>query len=141
ILGQILNFLLVGFNDATQLDTEIVQTRDVFLGLLELRLQVLDRFQFQIHSVLQVGDLAAEARLTHPLERAERAQAERKKNQQVGQELLHNQRRLSVGFTVFAFSSPETPPRKRAFHSLKSGQRQVFNSLNETAAAGERQAK
>ena len=35
-----------------------------------------------------------------------------------------------MGFTVSAFSSPETPPRKRAFHSLNSRQRQVFNSMN-----------
>src|SRR3989442_5646798 len=43
-----------GFDDAAQFDTEVVQTRDVFFGLLELRLQVLDCFKFQIHSVLQV---------------------------------------------------------------------------------------
>jgi hypothetical protein len=31
---------------------------------------------------------------------------------------------------VFAFSSPETPPRRRAFHSPNQGQRQVFNALD-----------
>jgi len=67
------------------------------------------------------------------LEHTERAQTERKKDQQVGQELLHYQLRpltvpVRVGFTVFAFSSPETPPRKRVLQSHKSSQRQVFNS-------------
>jgi len=46
----------------------------------------------QIFEELKVGDFTAEPRLTHPLEHAERAQAERKKNQQVGQELLHHER-------------------------------------------------
>jgi hypothetical protein len=43
---------------------------------------------------------------------------------------------LTVGFTVFEFSSPETPPRKRDFHSLKLKARQVFNLLDELKGPG-----
>ena len=54
--------------------------------------QVLDGLQLKKNRAVKDGDFTAEPGLTHPLEHAERAQAERKKNQQVGQELLHHER-------------------------------------------------